>query len=198
MIKKIVSAVFLIFIVFICGLFVWSLFNGNKPTVGSLTEPAMVAVNDNLRSAPLSAVPAKPIVPVKPVSPTNPTKPIAPSKPSTPIVPIQPTANTVTLSAAEVARHNSAGNCWMIVSGKVYNFTRYIPSHPAGSAMVPYCGRDGTSAFVGKPHSSFAAGLLAGYLLGNLNQTITVSSTSAPPAGVAAPNGGEQEEDDDD
>lgn len=108
----------------------------------------------------------------------------------------QPTTSAIALNLTEVAKHNSAGNCWMIISGKVYDFTTYIPGHPGGSQMVPYCGQDGTAAFVGKPHSSFADSLLAGYLLGNLNATVTVTPTpTTAPATSSAPRRGEEDDD---
>ncbi len=91
-----------------------------------------------------------------------------------------PTNNSVVLSAAEVAKHNTASDCWMILSGKVYNFTSFIPSHPGGSSMVPYCGRDGTSSFVSGPphrHSSFADSLLPNYYIGDLNQAVSANQT---------------------
>lgn len=80
---------------------------------------------------------------------------------------------SIALNAAEVAKHNSTGNCWLVISGKVYNVTNYLDAHPGGvSAISPYCGGYATKAFQSLPHSSFAASLLSGYLIGNLNQTI--------------------------
>ena len=79
----------------------------------------------------------------------------------------------IKLTTSEVAKHNSASDCWMIVSGKVYDFTSYMNSHPGGSGtIVPYCGKDGTSAFFDKPHSSYAQTLLPDYYIGDLNSTI--------------------------
>lgn len=85
--------------------------------------------------------------------------------------------STTTLNLLEIAKHNSASNCWMIISGKVYNFTSYISRHPGRSSMVPYCGLDGTSAFLSGPphsHSTFAQSLLSQYYIGDLNQTTSV------------------------
>jgi len=81
------------------------------------------------------------------------------------------------LNAAEVAKHNSAADCWLIISGKVYNVTGYLSSHPGGAdAITPFCGADATTAFLTKggngSHSSFAASLLADYYLGDFNQTL--------------------------
>jgi cytochrome b involved in lipid metabolism len=110
--------------------------------------------------------------------------------------------SSVALTLAEVAKHNSAGNCWMIIGDKVYNFTAYISGHPGGNQMVPYCGKDGTISYNSGPphaHSSFANGLLINYLLGNLNATVTTAPTPiAAPASSSVPGGGESEEEDDD
>ena len=89
----------------------------------------------------------------------------------------QPTKATATpvvttLSQSGVAQHNSAKNCWMIISSKVYDFTSFITSHPGGSSMVPYCGRDATNSFLSGPphrHSNSAKNLLSQYYIGDLN-----------------------------
>jgi len=83
----------------------------------------------------------------------------------------------VTLTLAEVAKHNKTTDCWMIISGNVYNLTGYASSHPGGGPNITsYCGKDGTNAFAtknqGTPHSSFANNLLNSYYLGKIGETI--------------------------
>ena len=52
---------------------------------------------------------------------------------------------SLTLNMAEVAKHNSASDCWMVISGKVYDVTSFLNSHPGGSGtMLPYCGQEAT------------------------------------------------------
>jgi len=85
--------------------------------------------------------------------------------------------STVTLTLNEVAKHNNAADCWMIISGKVYNVTSTVNSHPGGAGpILKYCGQDGTLGFqtkdYGPNHSGTAYSLLSNYLIGNLNQTI--------------------------
>ena len=86
---------------------------------------------------------------------------------------------SITLNLAEVAKHNSAGDCWMIINNKVYNMTSYLSIHPGGPGTItPYCGKEATAAFDtkggrGNSHSSYADSLLAAYFVGNLNQAIT-------------------------
>ncbi|NTW22955.1 hypothetical protein HGA34_05480 [Candidatus Falkowbacteria bacterium] len=92
---------------------------------------------------------------------------------------IAPTETT--LSVSEVAKHNNPKDCWQIVDGKVYNFTSYMNQHPGGvGTIIPYCGKEATSAFSskgnqGSNHSDFAWNLLNKYLVGSLDQKIASS-----------------------
>lgn len=55
------------------------------------------------------------------------------------------------LTVATVAEHGTASDCWIVISGKVYNMTSYIPVHPGGrKAITRECGGDGTAAFNGE------------------------------------------------
>lgn len=98
----------------------------------------------------------------------------------------QTTGNTntasgpVTLSLAELAKHNSASDCWLLINGKVYDVTAAIAKHPGGAGtIIPTCGREATSDFdtkggEGQPHSTRANSMLQDYYLGQLNATISV------------------------
>ncbi len=91
------------------------------------------------------------------------------------------------LSAQEVAKHNSASDCWSVVKGNVYNLTSYIQRHPGGqSALKNICGKDGSAAFTnqhnnqGKPNN-----VLQGFLIGALGSTVSASDSAkviTPPA----------------
>jgi predicted heme/steroid binding protein len=85
----------------------------------------------------------------------------------------------------EIAKHDQAGDCWVILSGKVYDLTSYIKKHPGGSSKITSnCGQDATVAFQskggGRGHSSLALSLLPGYFVGDV-------STKAPLA-ISTPN----------
>lgn len=42
----------------------------------------------------------------------------------------------------EVARHNTAEDCWIVAHGVVYDVTEYIAEHPGGSfAIVRHAGK---------------------------------------------------------
>ena len=75
------------------------------------------------------------------------------------------------LSLAEVARHSSAEDCWMVITGTVYNFTAYLPEHPSKpSFILPWCGREASEAYQtktrGRAHSPQANQALAAFAIG--------------------------------
>lgn len=77
------------------------------------------------------------------------------------------------VSRAEVAAHNRPEDCWLVIRGKVYDVTDYLPSHPAPSrAIGDYCGEESTWAFETKernrPHSPRAQNMLDTYLIGEV------------------------------
>jgi cytochrome b involved in lipid metabolism len=86
----------------------------------------------------------------------------APTLTQTPPSHAKPTtaSTTIILTPEEVAKHNKPHDCWIIIDGRVYNVTAYIPHHPAGAKpILKYCGRDATRAFA-EVHSLRAWGLL--------------------------------------
>jgi len=81
-----------------------------------------------------------------------------------------PTKPVSTLTLAGVQSHNTAKDCWSIVSGKVYKLTDWISRHPGGPGVIQgMCGIDATAAFNGQHGgASGPKQTLAGYLLGAL------------------------------
>lgn len=64
---------------------------------------------------------------------------------------VVPTAAGATFTAAQVAAHSTVGDCYSIIRGSVYNLTSYVPKHPGGvQKILPICGKDGTTLFVGQ------------------------------------------------
>ncbi|KAI7859890.1 hypothetical protein BDC45DRAFT_431869 [Circinella umbellata] len=53
-----------------------------------------------------------------------------------------------TISLEEVAKHTSKKDVWVIIHGKVYDLTAFLPEHPGGQKIImKYAGRDATKAF---------------------------------------------------
>lgn len=54
----------------------------------------------------------------------------------------------MSLKGGDVAQHNSADSCWVIVHGKAYDVTEFLPEHPGGSKIIlKYAGKDATEEF---------------------------------------------------
>lgn len=71
----------------------------------------------------------------------------------------------------------------MIISGKVYNVTSYIPFHPGGkNSIISSCGRDATSVF-DPIHSASAHNMLASYYVGDLGSIIGGGTGSSSGSG---------------
>lgn len=73
---------------------------------------------------------------------------------------------------AELPKHNTRTDCWIMYEGHLYDITSYFGSHPGGDqVMIKYCGQDVTTGFntkdksSPKPHSSSAKDLLQQYLI---------------------------------
>ncbi|VVC00064.1 Cytochrome b5-like Heme/Steroid binding domain protein [uncultured archaeon] len=45
------------------------------------------------------------------------------------------------ITAAQLAQHNSASDCWVAYKGEVYDVTQFLPVHPGGEAKIlQFCG----------------------------------------------------------
>ncbi|KAK4103739.1 hypothetical protein N658DRAFT_445171 [Parathielavia hyrcaniae] len=52
------------------------------------------------------------------------------------------------LTGIEVAKHNKSDDCWVIVHGRAYDVTEFLPEHPGGSKIIlKYAGKDATEEF---------------------------------------------------
>jgi L-lactate dehydrogenase (cytochrome) len=52
------------------------------------------------------------------------------------------------LTGAEVAKHNSRESCWVILHGRAYDVTEFLPEHPGGPKIIlKYAGKDATEEY---------------------------------------------------
>lgn len=128
---------------------------------------------------------------------------------NTTIKPVISPVGQITLDMTEIAKHNKSSDCFVLISGKVYNITSYFGSHPGGNAaMSATCGTDATDAYKTKDpyaassgsrtsHSSSAQGMLASYYIGDINQTIGSQVVIQTNTVVAPKTRGEEDEWDD-
>jgi len=86
-----------------------------------------------------------------------------------------PPANTPKMfSLEEISTHNTVSNCYMVVSGLVYDISNYSTDHPGGEpSIASFCGKEATQAFntmggKGKSHSLSAKDLLESKNIGVL------------------------------
>jgi FKBP-type peptidyl-prolyl cis-trans isomerase/predicted heme/steroid binding protein len=96
-------------------------------------------------------------------------------------------STTVNLNSVEIAKHSTEGDCWVVISGKVYDLSNYFPMHPGGvGSILKYCGKDGSTGFASKDnipaqmHSAAAQMMLRDYLLGNLNEVVGGTNQNTP------------------
>ncbi len=73
-------------------------------------------------------------------------------------------------TAAEVAKHSTAADCWTSVNGMVYDVTNWEDQHPGGATRIlNLCGTDGSSAFDGQHEGQpKPEDMLATYQIGTL------------------------------
>ncbi|KAK1749100.1 cytochrome b5 heme-binding domain-containing protein [Skeletonema marinoi] len=81
-------------------------------------------------------------------------------------------------TAADVAKHNTAEDCWLIIGNentggaKVYDVTSYLDDHPGGAeVMLDVGGKDADEFFEDIGHSNDAREELAKHVVGVLKLT---------------------------
>ncbi|KAJ3570785.1 hypothetical protein NPX13_g5611 [Xylaria arbuscula] len=52
------------------------------------------------------------------------------------------------LSGPDVAKHSDKESCWVVIHGKAYDVTEFLPEHPGGMKIIlKYAGKDATAEF---------------------------------------------------
>ena len=70
----------------------------------------------------------------------------------------------------EVATHNLTKDCWLIISGKVYDVTPFMEDHPGGDeVLLAATGKDATNDFEDVGHSTSAREMMDKYYIGEVD-----------------------------
>eukprot|EP01089_Gocevia_fonbrunei_P013596 TRINITY_DN3515_c0_g1_i2.p1 TRINITY_DN3515_c0_g1~~TRINITY_DN3515_c0_g1_i2.p1 ORF type:complete len:157 (-),score=42.94 TRINITY_DN3515_c0_g1_i2:9-419(-) len=69
---------------------------------------------------------------------------------------------------AEINKHNTSTDCWLIVDNKVYDVTSYVDEHPGGDAIFNNAGADSTKGFKGDQHPLRVADMIEEYYIGTV------------------------------
>lgn len=82
---------------------------------------------------------------------------------------------TATYTLEQVAEHAGEGDCWMVIEGKVYDISDYVPKHPTPpTVLLPWCGKEATEGMrtkgYGRDHSPVAWDMLDAYQIGILTE----------------------------
>jgi cytochrome b involved in lipid metabolism len=70
----------------------------------------------------------------------------------------------------EIKKHNKDDDAWIIISGKVYDVTKYADDHPGGSVILDNAGGDSTSDFLAAGHPDYVKDLMRDYFVGLVKQ----------------------------
>ncbi len=83
-------------------------------------------------------------------------------------MPATPASGARRVMREEVTKHNTKDDCWIIISGKVYDITDWAPHHPGGAGVARmYAGKDATAEF-GDYHSAEAVTHMVHFYIGDL------------------------------
>ncbi|XP_031478452.1 cytochrome b5-like [Nymphaea colorata] len=70
----------------------------------------------------------------------------------------------------EVSKHNNPKDCWLVISGKVYDVTKFLEDHPGGDeVLLSATGKDATDDFEDVGHSTSARAMMDEYLVGEID-----------------------------
>ncbi|EXB83850.1 Cytochrome b5, seed isoform [Morus notabilis] len=83
----------------------------------------------------------------------------------------------------EVAKHNHKKDCWIIISGKVYNVTEFLEEHPGGDEVLLLAAeKDATDDFEDVGHSDTAREMMEKYYVGKVDvSTLPEKPSYKPP-----------------
>ena len=97
-------------------------------------------------------------------------------------------AQTKLISTSEISKHNSDGDCWIVVDNQVWDITGFAPDHPGGPGIIyKHAGRDATAAYAAiHAPSIIKEGLPESALKGTLDES-TITELWRKPLADEAP-----------
>lgn len=108
-----------------------------------------------------------------------------------------------TISAAEIAKHNTAKSCYVTIGNKVYDVTTFIRDHPGGDDLIlDYAGQDVAAILddeVSHKHSDSAYEVLDDCLIGFKSPADMIGAhqrSGLPPSPPTTPDGMGEGDDD--
>ncbi|XP_047095731.1 cytochrome b5-like [Lolium rigidum] len=82
------------------------------------------------------------------------------------------------LTLAEVSKHNTKDDCWLVIAGKVYDVTKFLEDHPGGDdVLLSSTAKDATDDFEDVGHSTTARAMLDEYYIGDIDAATIPATT---------------------
>ncbi|KAF9515197.1 hypothetical protein BS47DRAFT_798116 [Hydnum rufescens UP504] len=96
-------------------------------------------------------------------------------------------SGTKTISLETLKAHTGRDDLYVLISGKVYNVTKFLDEHPGGDEVIlAEAGKDATEAFEDVGHSDEARDILKGCTLGISMVHLSSLATSMVKLGALA------------
>ncbi|KAJ7295899.1 hypothetical protein O6H91_02G125200 [Diphasiastrum complanatum] len=73
----------------------------------------------------------------------------------------------------DVMKHHTPEDCWLVIGGKVYDVTEWVPKHPGGSLIYVRAGQDCTYMF-NSYHPLYVWKVLENYFIGELDKSTII------------------------
>ncbi|XP_060218345.1 cytochrome b5-like [Lycium barbarum] len=94
---------------------------------------------------------------------------------------------------SEVSVHNKKDDCWLVISGKVYDVTSFLDDHPGGDdVLLTATGKDATDDFEDVGHSDDARELMKKYYIGDIDSSTLPAEPKYTPPTPTTPTAGSQ------
>ncbi|CAE7363127.1 osm1 [Symbiodinium natans] len=92
------------------------------------------------------------------------------------------------MTLADVAKHNTKSDCWVVVDGQVLDVTSFLSEHPGGElAILTFAGKDATEEF-NMIHPPDVIGKYApDSVIGAVGSGVAAAASAAPKAGGGGP-----------